>query len=220
MLKYLIIYLCDTAPLFCHYNVNTNSNLISIERLKSGILFGMKNNLNIQFFYPDYELSTEYKELIDSVDHIDVVSYWNKDQQLRENADYIIIDSWLDVTSNLQINKDYIIRTSKRDFFDNYNKLIEVLPKVHRMNVVFSDIYEFQESDFKTYSKILSEISDSLVEEYRNGKSPLTNLLTDRMMISSMNNCNAGDEVITLAPDGRFYICPAFYLEEVILSEI
>lgn len=26
-----------------------------------------------------------------------------------------------------------------------------------------------------------------------------------------MNNCNAGYETITVAPDGRFYICPAFY---------
>ena len=26
-----------------------------------------------------------------------------------------------------------------------------------------------------------------------------------------MNNCNAGWENITLAPDGKFYVCPAFY---------
>ena len=29
-----------------------------------------------------------------------------------------------------------------------------------------------------------------------------------------MNNCNAGWESITLAPDGRFYVCPAFYLAD------
>lgn len=26
-----------------------------------------------------------------------------------------------------------------------------------------------------------------------------------------MNNCNAGENNITLAPDGNFYVCPAFY---------
>ena len=31
------------------------------------------------------------------------------------------------------------------------------------------------------------------------------------MMLERMNNCNAGWENITLAPDGRFYVCPAFY---------
>ena len=33
------------------------------------------------------------------------------------------------------------------------------------------------------------------------------------MMLSGMNNCGAGDTCITLAPNGRFYICPAFYYE-------
>ena len=28
-----------------------------------------------------------------------------------------------------------------------------------------------------------------------------------------MNNCNAGDEVITLAPNGRFYTCPAYFYD-------
>ena len=30
-----------------------------------------------------------------------------------------------------------------------------------------------------------------------------------------MNNCNAGWESITLAPDGKFYICPAFYQDNL-----
>lgn len=214
MLKYLIIQLCDTAPLFCHYNnVNSGKNLISVDNLKAGIRFSMKENLNVQFFYPDYELPNEYKELINYVDHTDVVSYWNKDEELRENADYIVIDSWLDVGDHLKADKEYVLRTSKQDFFDNYKKLIEALPKTHRINVVFSDVYDFKETDFNTYKKKLSEISDCLLEEYKIGKSPLTNILTDRMMISGMNNCNAGVETITLAPDGKFYICPAFYLE-------
>ena len=33
-------------------------------------------------------------------------------------------------------------------------------------------------------------------------------------MLEKMNNCNAGSENITLAPDGKFYICPAFYLAD------
>ncbi len=29
-----------------------------------------------------------------------------------------------------------------------------------------------------------------------------------------MNNCGAGETNVTLAPDGRFYVCPAFYLAD------
>ena len=31
-------------------------------------------------------------------------------------------------------------------------------------------------------------------------------------MLDKMNNCNAGWKSITLAPDGKYYVCPAFYL--------
>ncbi len=44
------------------------------------------------------------------------------------------------------------------------------------------------------------------------------NLLTDRLMLTEMNNCNAGWESITIASDGKFYICPAFYYENRDLS--
>ena len=29
-----------------------------------------------------------------------------------------------------------------------------------------------------------------------------------------MNNCGAGDTNITIAPNGKFYICPAFYIND------
>ena len=33
-------------------------------------------------------------------------------------------------------------------------------------------------------------------------------------MLSEMNNCGAGATSITLAPNGKFYICPAFYYND------
>lgn len=215
MLKYLVIQLCDTAPSFCHYyNPNSKKNLISLEDLKAGILFGLKENLNIQLVYPDEKLSEEYKEAINTIDHIDIVSFWNKDEELLNSAEIIVIDSWEDVNVHFKKDKTYILRTSKDNFFKNYKKLIEELPKVERINVVLTDIPEFKDNDFEKYKQILTDISESLAIDYIEGKSPQTNILTDRMVLKNMNNCNAGDEVITLAPNGKFYICPAFYLYE------
>ena len=213
MLKYLVIQLCDTAPTFCHYpNEREGAKLISLEDLKAGIMLGMKENLNIQFVYPDYELPKDYKEAVDTIDHIDIVSFWNKDEKLLQNAEIVVIDSWEDVNEHLKENKTYILRTSKDNLFKNYKKLIALLPKVERINMVLTDIPEVKDDDFESYKQILAEISESLAKEYISGQSPQTNLLTDRMVLKEMNNCNAGDEVVTLAPDGKFYICPAFYL--------
>ena len=47
---------------------------------------------------------------------------------------------------------------------------------------------------------------------YVEGSTIQLNLLTDRMMLNKMNNCGAGDTSITLAPNGKFYVCPAFYV--------
>lgn len=213
MLKYLVIQLCDTAPSFCHYyNPNSKKNVISLDDLKAGIKFGMKENLNIQFVYPDYELPKEYKEAIDTIDHVDIVSFQNEDEELLNNADIIVIDSWVDVSELLKKDKTYILRTSKDNLFKNYKKFVEILPRVERINNVLTDIPEFKEEDFIKYKDILAEISESLAKDFIEGKAPQTNILTDRMVLREMNNCNAGDEVITLAPDGKFYICPAFYL--------
>lgn len=213
MLKYLVIQLCDTAPSFCHYyNPNSKENLISLGDLKAGILFGMKENLNTQFVYPDKPLPKAYKETIDTIDHVDIVSFWNKDEELLQKANIIVIDSWEDINEHLKEDKTYILRTSKDNLFKNYKKLVALLPKVERINVVLTDIQAFKDDDFEKYKDILTEISESLAKDYIAGKSPQTNLLTDRMVLKEMNNCNAGYEVITLAPNGKFYVCPAFYL--------
>ncbi len=58
----------------------------------------------------------------------------------------------------------------------------------------------------------MAKLAADVVALYVDGKMPQLNLLTDRMMLTKMNNCGAGDTSITLASDGKFYACPAFYL--------
>ena len=50
MLQYLVILLDDTSVSYCHYrNPKTERRFISLNDLKAGILFAMKQNLMIQF---------------------------------------------------------------------------------------------------------------------------------------------------------------------------
>lgn len=216
MLQYLIIQLDDTSTSYCHYsNDKKESRLISVENLKKGILFAMKENLMIQFVYPDFELSQEYKDVINSIDHSDIVSSGCEDEKLRDNADIIIFNNWKDLESyTINENGIYVIRTSKSELFENHLALNKILPIAKRINVVITDTDSFGENDFERYKEILSSLSKEIEKLYVEGKTPQLNLLTDRMMLDKMNNCNAGDENITLAPDGKFYVCPAFYLTD------
>lgn len=216
MLQYLVIQLDDTSVSYCHYeNKSETHKLIGLDDLKAGILFAMKENLMIQFVYPDYELPQDYKDTIRTIDHCDIISSLCEDTVLCTNAHVVVFDEWKHFHEGV-FNFDvvYVLRTKKEEFFGNYIQIAGMLSKTSRLNVIITDIDTFDDNDFVFYKKILSVLSEKVETLYLQGKSPQLNLLTDRMMLEKMNNCNAGWESITLAPDGKFYVCPAFYLVE------
>lgn len=213
MLQYLVILLDNTSPSYCHYeNLYTKNSLIRLEDLKAGILFAMKENLRIQFVYPDETLPCEYKEIIKQVDHIDIVSSQCKDTVLKTNADIMVFHGWTGVGSDsFNENQIYVLKTSKADLFANANSLKPILERTKRLNIIIDDIPSFNNEDFEQYKTILSALSDEIEALYAKGETPQLNLLTDRIILDEMNNCNAGWKSIALAPDGKFYVCPAFY---------
>lgn len=213
MLKYLIVKLDDTSVSFCHYpNSRKEKHLIVPSILEKAVLWAMKENLVIQYLYPDYKLPAEYREIINRSSHADIVSDKCADTQLRENADVVVFNSWEELSKySFQEGQSYVIRTTLEDLFGNEKVLVDVLGKLNRLNVTITDIAGFSREE--EYKEFLDKILSSLVEEYKKGHNVQLNLLTDRILLDEMNNCNAGVESITLAPDGKFYICPAFYLD-------
>lgn len=210
MIQYLIIQLDDTSISFCHYDNKARApRLITLDDLKAGILFAMKENLSIQFVYPDYELPDDYKVIIETIDHSKIVPV-----DYQDKADVVVFDDWTSFLNyKFDLEQTYVLRTSKNNLFNNYPSLADILANIYRLNIVFTDITSFTEEDFNVYAQVLQAISKMIDICFQQGKNPQLNLLTDRMMLDKMNNCNAGWENVTLAPDGRFYICPAFYLE-------
>ena len=204
MLQYLIILLDDTSTSFCHYeNIKTKQCLMPVETLQLGIRFGMKENLMIQFVYPDYEMPQEYQKVIESIDH-------SKIKPQRNEADVWVTDNVESMNSDVPV----VLRIDKENLFAHESEISKALGKVARLNVVLADVDSFTDDDFSRYKSLLGKLSATLEQLYVDGKTPQLNLLTDRMMLSQMNNCGAGDTSITLAPNGKFYVCPAFYYED------
>ena len=215
MLQYLIILLDNTSTSYCHYqNGKRERRLMPLDTLKQGIRFGMMENLMIQFVYPDYELPQEYKVTIETIDHSKIVSSSCEDDALVNEADVMVFHDWTRMACGKSNDgKSYVLRTSKDELFERHLLQKDVLSMASRLNVVITDIDTFADEDFEKYKQVLCTLSKHIENLYVDGKSPQLNLLTDRMMLKEMNNCGAGDTNITLAPNGKFYVCPAFYLE-------
>ena len=199
---------------YCHSdNPYTQRRLISLDDLKAGILYAMKENLMIQFVYPDYELPKEYLEVIDTIDHHDIVPY-------PQTGDVVVLhtpQSLRDSSPNLGeqlAGAVVVVRLKKKKLFALESTISILLPKVQRLNVVITDVDTFSDEDLKGYRALLDKWAEVLKEEYLAGRTPQLNLLTDRMMLTKPNHCNAGVENITLAPNGKFYLCPAFYYSD------
>lgn len=208
MLKYLIVLLDDTAVSYCYYsNRYKKRNLISLEDLKKGILFAMKENLMIQFVYPDYEIPEEYRRVVDTIDHGNIVS-----SKLALDGDIVVFNGWDELTTyTFRKEIAYVLRITKEELFVHFLQIREYLPEITRLNLIITDVESFTEDDFILYEKVLKALSDAVKECMDRDVLPQLNLLTDRIVLGKMNNCSAGWENITLAPDGKFYVCPAFY---------
>jgi CXXX repeat peptide maturase len=208
MLQYLIILLDDTSTSFCHYeNQKTARKPIPLETLRKAIRFAMMENLMIQFVYPDYDLPEDIKMEVESIDHSKIKPFMNG----SSDADVVVVSTW--DLSELPSDVPVVLRTSKSDLFKNYQIVDNILGKIQRLNIVITDVETFTDADFLTYKSVLESFAKTMEKLYVEGKTPQLNILTDRMMLNQMNNCGSGDFSITLAPNGKFYICPAFYLD-------
>lgn len=140
MLQYLIIQLDDTSTSYCHYkNGKKERRLISLEDLKAGILYGMKENLMIQYILPDYELPEEYYEVLESIDHSKIAS---SKSLYASVADVVVLNGW-DNEYAFKNDGIYVLRVDKRTLFEKTSEIVKVLKECARLNIVMVSLYEF-----------------------------------------------------------------------------
>lgn len=198
-LQYLVVLLDDTSMAYCHAeNPLKERRLMPLDTLRKAILFGMKQNLMIQFVYPDYELPAEYNELIETIDHVKI------------GRDVEIFNS---VPQRIE-GDNVVLRLSVAEFIERQYDIAILLPQAKRLNICLTDIENFKDEQIEDYKRALATLNAVLLNLYKSAKQPQFNLITDRLQLTEMHNCEAGVGNITIAPNGKFYLCPAFYYDE------
>ncbi len=203
MLQYLVILLDDTSVAYCHAdNPLTERNLMPLETLRKAIRFGMCENLMIQYVYPSYELPAEYAEVIESIDHVKI------------GREVQILQAPQPPEGGVGGAENIVLRMKIADFISKVEEIAKMLPQATRLNICLTDVETFADSQIDDYKRALATLNAALLTIYATQKQPQVNIITDRLQLTEMHNCGAGVSNITVAPNGKFYLCPAFYYDE------
>lgn len=168
----------------------------------------MMENLSIQFVYPEENIPDELRQIINSIDHINIVPEGCADNNLLNEADIVVSDN-LNPDAKIK-DKIYVVRLKLSELVRSSDNLKNLLKQSVKVNAVITDIEDFTKESMDLYRSFLNEMSDFIVSETMKSRHVQFNLISDRMILSQMNNCNAGYESVAVSCDGSLYPCPAF----------
>lgn len=209
--KELLFVLDDQYASFCSYSNGKNSDQrMSIALIEEGLRFAEENFMKPVFLHSEQisdDYLTDYEE-IEVLHRIPIKAY-------REDLpfyDYQIIvdDTSIDLLERIPFQSNMIVNIS----YENISRLSDMMEalwrKTDRINLNLSNLSKI--SNLSEYQKQLEKCADKINEiEEHTGVLKELNVLTDVMFIKEHEGCSAGEDSVTLAPDGHFYVCPAFY---------
>jgi len=207
--KHLYFIMSDDAVECCNYLSNGNTEIVMDKKIaKKGLDFCEKN------FYKPIILNSRTQENLldlDKLSSISRIELCNNDIQLPYlNYDkYIVIEP--EEIARFEGNEIVLLNVYK-DSLPNLAKMVSSLFSCcQRINIIFK--FDFQKEYSDIYKKQLELISEELIIYLRKNEFKEVNVLTDRLFINEMNNCNCGVDNYALAPNGKLYVCPAFYYD-------
>jgi uncharacterized protein len=201
--KFLQIIASDDMTPHCSYqNWNKTRNRMSEELLKKAFQFAEENG-----FHP---VVMGYEDGISGV--VPEEAYTISGSQSQVNASILVYDNEAAVCRESQTGVA-VLQISK----ENMSRLAELVRNLaktyNRINLVLQDIEKWNQADVESYENELGKVCEAIIETYREDSPVEVNVLTDILNLDSMRNCDAGTNTFTLAPNGKFYICPAFYFD-------
>lgn len=213
--EYLIVLLDNSATSFCYYDNPSyskgNSNLISLELLKRIIKYANKKSMYINYLYPKQKLPEAYDKLIEKDEHINILPIELRNK--NNKAIYVINPDKIKQIKSIPINANLnLILRLPRQKIKDLSEIFELLiEKCQRLNLILLDIESFKQEELDIYAQQLVNIQKIVTGIYQSGRTVEINFVSDCILLTQMNNCDAGTKHLTFAPNGKFYLCPAFY---------
>lgn len=205
-LKEIYVFLSEDSPSICGYASGTERRLIDFDRLNETIHMACEGRLELSVVYPSWPLPEEYATLLGATQHRKIRSGYSE-----EKSDVAVVDGLLENRIHFPASNIIAVRTTVEEFCRSFDKLNLLIGTGKRVEVSFIDEELLVGEMVDVYRETLRDLARSAVEYMRSGINVDFNLLTDRLRLSEMNNCEAGWKWVAIMPDGKFYPCPAFY---------
>lgn len=215
MLEYIILIADRGAVSFCHYeNEAYNagvSEMISLDALTSIVNYTKDHDIILNVLLGQNPLPEKHLCVLDNVKHIKFIPY----QLHTIFPDAVLVFDWKDGEQvSYEIEKrieNIIIRLRGRELPDLRKVVRNFIEGTQRINLVLKDVQELTELNLIEYEHQLDGVASLIFHQYLDGKSIELSVVSDRLLLNKMNNCDAGIKHVTFAPNGKFYICPGFY---------
>ncbi|MCL2050518.1 MAG: radical SAM peptide maturase, CXXX-repeat target family [Lachnospiraceae bacterium] len=220
--KYLYILTSDFSVSYCDYYSFDNDRVLNKSFLDRGLEFAKDNFYSPVLVHHLKECNSELYNInkpytYDALNShlVTHIKYYQTGDLLSEDIIYVVdcenINLLIDGKTRLA---KIIFNIDGNQIFNLSNMVIGLLEKVNRvhMNIRIEDKTKF---DVTEYERQMNKIADEIVRYINKHEVKEVNRLTDRIFSGEMNNCNAGERSLTLAPDGQLYICPAFYYNKM-----
>jgi CXXX repeat peptide maturase len=215
-LQSVIIIPDDTAPSFCCYSTGNGKNeIMPVETLKKCIRFCEARHLPATVPYGRH-LSGEHLQVLNGFEHIRVISAEEMNRYELSETDIIAADfDGLSMFGRFAEGRKYnvVLRMNREDAGQIPMTVYQYHSLFNRLNVVFKDIPGAGEEALNRFRLDIQPLKDVMYRLFTENRLFEFNMVTDRWMLKEVKSCDAGIRHVTIAPDGRYYICPAFYYD-------
>lgn len=213
--KYVIILLDSLTPAFCYYEPRKKKEKISLMNLKKAVEYCREHDLFATVVYPEYQLESAKQKLLDKFVHIRILPLHRADELTegdiltvnyepeKEQFEKIPVNTYLNIVLRIKMSQ---IRDLEMLYYRYRNRFC-------RLTIILTDIETADEDALNRYRLHLSKVKDYIYRSWNFDWEFQMSILTDRIFLNQMNHCNAGITHFTIAPNGKFYICPGFYMD-------
>jgi len=216
--KILNVLVSNNSPSICSYETgNTDGNreteILDPDTLRKYLRIAKQENVLVNLIHTGEDDVNGAYRAIAAEDIYQVTRPYN-----GENSRFKLQDGMVFIfETGQEISPGFscanVILHARKEDLNALTGYVETLFShgVLRINLVFDDLDSWDPDDFNRYEDVLDRLSKLLAGFFRENRQKSLSVLTDRLLLDKMNNCNAGEDHITLGPDGKLYLCPAFY---------